>query len=162
MSLRIDFVEMDRRWRRVKSTRRLARQVVAETVQAAGVSLLPHAEVTIHLINNSTIQGLNKTWRHKDCATNVLSFPASPAYTISKTHLLGDIFLALETLLDEAKTQHKLPYEHYAHLVAHGFLHLIGFDHQTPAEANIMEAIEIQVLQRLGMDDPYAGLELET
>jgi probable rRNA maturation factor len=134
MALRIEFVEGEPRWRRELASRKFARAAAAAAAEEAGVKLARGAEMTIHLVNDERIRELNKQWRGKDSATNVLSFPAAPA--------------------------DRLGADHFRHLVAHGFLHLLGFDHETPAEAEAMEAIEVRALARLGVDDPYAGAEL--
>jgi probable rRNA maturation factor len=160
MSPRIEFVETEPRWRRALPARKLAREAVAAAAEAAGVKLARGAEMTVHLVNDEAIRGLNKQWRAKDAATNVLSFPASPPDRLASARLLGDVFVALETLEREAAAERKPLADHYRHLVAHGFLHLIGYDHETPPEAEAMETIEIRALARLGVDNPYAGAEL--
>jgi probable rRNA maturation factor len=160
MSPRIDFVESEPRWRRALAARKLARQAVAAAAEEAGVRLARGAELTVHLANDSGIRDLNKQWRDKDAATNVLSFPAMPAERVASARLLGDVFVALETLEREAAAEGKPLADHFRHLVAHGFLHLLGFDHETAAEAEAMERIETRALARLGVADPYAGAEL--
>ncbi|HXT06784.1 MAG TPA: rRNA maturation RNase YbeY [Roseiarcus sp.] len=164
MAPRVEFVEGEARWRRALPARKLAREAVAAAAQEAreeaGVSLARGAELTIHLIGDAGIRKLNKQWRGKDAATNVLSFPAAPAERLAGARLLGDVLVALETLEREAAAQSKPLADHFRHLVAHGFLHLLGFDHETPAEAEAMERIEARALARLGVADPYAGAEL--
>lgn len=160
MAPRLEFVESEPRWRRACATRKLAREAVAAAAEEAGVGLARGAELTLHLVDDSAIRDLNKQWRGKDAATNVLSFPAASAGRLAGARLLGDVFVALETLTREAAAEGKPLADHYRHLVAHGFLHLIGFDHETPAEAEAMEAIETRALARLGVADPYAGQEL--
>lgn len=160
MGPRIEFVQGEPRWRRALAARKLAREAAAAAAEEAGVRLARGAELTIHLIGDSGIRQLNKQWRGKDAATNVLSFPAAPADRLAGARLLGDVFVALETLEREAAAEGKPLADHFRHLVAHGFLHLLGFDHQTPAEAEAMEGIEIRALARLGVADPYAGAEL--
>jgi probable rRNA maturation factor len=160
MGPRIDFVEGEPRWRRALPARKLAREAVAAAAEAAGVKLARGAEMTVHLVNDAGIRELNKQWRGKDAATNVLSFPAAPADRLAGARLLGDVFVALETLTREAADEGKPLADHFRHLVAHGFLHLLGFDHENPAEAEAMERLEVQALARLGVGDPYAGAEL--
>ena len=160
MSPRIDFVESEPRWRRALPARKLAREAVAAAAEASGVKLARGAELTVHLVNDAGIRELNKQWRGKDAATNVLSFPAAPADRLAGARLLGDVFVALETLEGEAAAEGKPLADHFRHLVAHGFLHLLGFDHETSAEAETMERIEVQALAGLGVADPYAGAEL--
>ena len=160
MSPRIEFVETEPRWRRACPARKLAREAVAAAAQETGVKLARGAEMTIHLVGDEAIRGLNKQWRAKDAPTNVLSFPAAPADRLSTARLIGDVFVALETLEREAAAEDKSLADHFRHLVAHGFLHLIGYDHETEADALVMEAIEVRALARLGVPNPYAGAEL--
>jgi probable rRNA maturation factor len=162
MGPRLDFVESEPRWRRALPARKLAREAVAAAAEAAGVKLARGALMTVHLVNDAGIRELNKQWRGKDAATNVLSFPVMPADRLAGARLLGDVFVALETLAREAAAEGKPLADHFRHLVAHGFLHLLGFDHESPAEAEAMERIEVQALARLGVGDPYAGAELVT
>jgi probable rRNA maturation factor len=159
MSPRIEFVETEPSWRRAVAARRLAREAVAAAAEAAGAKLVRGAEMTIHLVGDEAIRALNKQWRGKDAPTNVLSFPAVAPERIASARLLGDVFVALETLTREAEAEEKPLADHFRHLVAHGFLHLIGFDHETSAQAQAMERIEIAALARLGVADPYAGAE---
>lgn len=105
-------------------------------------------ELSIALVDDSQMAELNARYRGKDGPTNVLSFPASGA-------LLGDIVLSYETLAREAGERHISFGAHMSHLLIHGFLHLQGYDHQTPADAAIMEALEITALSKLGIDNPY-------
>jgi probable rRNA maturation factor len=104
-------------------------------------------------------RALNRTWRGKDASTNVLSFtmidPVEPPPSGAPT-LLGDIVLAFETVALEAAEQRKKIADHLTHLVVHGVLHLIGFDHETDAEAAVMEARETEILAALGVPAPYA------
>ena len=160
MSPRIEFVETEPRWRRALPARRLAREAVAAAVEEAEAKFARGAEMTIHLVDDARIAELNKAWRGKDAATNVLSFPAAPAGRAASAKLLGDVFVALQTLEREAMEEGKPLADHYRHLALHGFLHLLGFDHETPAQAEAMEALETRALARLGIADPYAGMEL--
>jgi len=160
MSPRIEFVETEPRWRRACPARKLAREAVAAAAEEAGAKLARGAEMTIHLVCDEAIRGLNKQWRAKDAPTNVLSFPAAPADRLATARLIGDVFVALETLEREAAAEDKPLADHFRHLVAHGFLHLLGYDHETEAQAQAMEQIEIRALARLGIANPYAGAEL--
>jgi probable rRNA maturation factor len=160
MGLRIEFVETASGWRRAGPVRRLAREAIAAAAEEAGVRLSGGAEMTVHLVDDARIHELNKQWRAKDAPTNVLSFPAAAPGGVSEARLLGDVFVALETVRREAEAEGKSLADHFRHLVAHGFLHLIGFDHETGEEAEAMERIEIRALARLGVADPYAGAEI--
>jgi probable rRNA maturation factor len=161
MTPRVEFVETCPRWRRALPARKLAREAVAAATAAAGANFARGAEMTVHLVDDAGVRKLNARWRNKDAPTNVLSFPAAPAGKIAGARLLGDVFVALETCEREAAAEGKPLADHYRHLVLHGFLHLIGYDHQTPAEAEAMEAVETLALARLGVPDPFAGAELE-
>jgi probable rRNA maturation factor len=129
-------------------------------LEAAGLVCLPEAELSIVLTDDAQICGLNRAWRSKDKATNVLSFPAAEAGTIGTARMLGDVVLARETIAREAD-ELGVPFEdHLRHLVVHGLLHLFGYDHEREADAETMEALETAVLARLGIADPYAGRPL--
>jgi len=111
-------------------------------------------EVTVRFVDMAESQALNAAYRDKDKPTNVLSFPADlPEFIPSD--LLGDLVICPEVVLSEAAEQHKLPLYHYQHLIIHGTLHLLGFDHIEEAEAVVMEAHEVTLLQKLNIDDPY-------
>lgn len=117
-------------------------------------------EVSVLLTSDAAVQNLNRDYRGQDRPTNVLAFeadkPEDEATAAGVPLLLGDVVLARETLLREAKAQGKAPADHLRHLVVHGALHLLGFDHQAEAEAERMEAAEIAILAVLGIADPYA------
>lgn len=115
-------------------------------------------EVTIVLSNNDTVRSLNNGYRGKDKPTNVLSFPqidATMPHPEGMPLPLGDVILALQVVLDETKEQNKSFEAHLSHLVTHGFLHLLGYDHETDDEAQIMEGLEIKILDKLGYENPY-------
>ena len=107
--------------------------------------------VEILLSGDDEVQGLNAAWRKKDAPTNVLSFPAS-----KEAGYCGDVVLAFETVHVEAQNQKKSFAAHAAHLITHGVLHLIGYDHEEDGEAEEMEARERAILAGLGYEDPYA------
>jgi len=134
------------------------------TLEAACPGIGP-AGIDILLTDDATIHALNRTWRGKDGPTNVLSFPATetaegdvPAPEFAGVPLaLGDIALAYETCARESLAQGKRFADHVAHLVLHGVLHLLGYDHLDDDEAQRMEALEIRILAGLGIADPYAS-----
>jgi probable rRNA maturation factor len=113
------------------------------------------AELSIVLTDDTEQQDLNRDWRGKDAPTNVLSFPQIEPFS-PVIGLLGDIVLAHETLEREAADLDKPLEHHFTHLVVHGFLHILGYDHLTEDEALVMEGLETQILAGLGVPDPYA------
>jgi len=114
-------------------------------------------QVTLALTGDAEMRTLNRTWRGKDAATNVLSFRAGD--DLREPGLLGDVVLAYETTLKEAREQSIALQDHVAHLVVHGVLHLLGFDHATDEDAERMENLERTALASLGIADPYAEAE---
>jgi probable rRNA maturation factor len=117
------------------------------------------AAAAVALSSNDAVRRLNAAYRGKDAPTNVLSFPAArpPGTAADEPRVLGDVVLALETLNAEAAAAAIPPAHHFQHLLIHGLLHLLGYDHETDAEAERMEALETTLLARLGIPDPYAG-----
>lgn len=116
------------------------------------------SELSLVFTDDERIRTLNAGWRGKDKPTNVLSFPAFPPEKggARLPPMLGDIVLAFETVAREAALEEK-PFDHHlSHLLVHGLLHLLGYDHETEAEAEAMEALERRVLARLAIGDPYA------
>ncbi|RYE56664.1 MAG: rRNA maturation RNase YbeY, partial [Rhizobiaceae bacterium] len=113
------------------------------------------AEISVLLTDDAEQRELNAQYRGKDSSTNVLSFPQiepfDPVFGI-----LGDITLARETLIREAEEQGTSLEDHFTHLVVHGFLHILGYDHLDEDEAQEMEGLETQILAGLGIADPYA------
>jgi probable rRNA maturation factor len=133
----------------------LPRASVANWVKAA---LFADAELTVRFVDADEGRTLNRTYRGKDYATNVLSFPASPfaaAANDETAQPLGDLVICPPVLRTEALEQRKTLRAHWAHLVVHGSLHLIGYDHERDADARRMERREIAVLRRLGFTNPY-------
>lgn len=107
-------------------------------------------DLSIAFVDDVEIQGLNHNFRGQDKPTNVLSFPS-----MGPAPVLGDIVLARETVLREAREKNISAQDHITHLLIHGFLHLQGYDHETDDDAAHMEYLEISALQRLGIDNPY-------
>lgn len=117
-------------------------------------------EIAITLSDDAEVQVLNRDWRGKDKPTNVLSFPGLEGAMAGllppdAPRPLGDLILAYETCAREAEEQGKSLADHARHLVVHGVLHLLGYDHETDAEAEEMEALETTILAGLGIADPY-------
>ena len=162
MKLAVDINAPSPLWRKLPRFRTLAREAIGACVAETGLKALDGAEVSLLLADDAEVRALNARWRGQDKPTNVLSFPAAPPDRLAQSPTLGDIALAFETLAREAEASGVPLANHYRHLVAHGFLHLIGYDHQTDEEAERMEALERRVLARLGVADPYAdGLVTE-
>lgn len=161
----VDLVEDGGDWSTLGDVAVLASAAAEAAVShPAVVPLLPSArcEVAIALSTDEAVARLNGTYRGKPKPTNVLSFPAAPgapAATFDGGVSLGDIMLAAETVLHEAREGDTPPAWHFQHLVVHAVLHLVGFDHLTPADAERMEAVEVEILGSLGIADPYAGSE---
>lgn len=123
----------------------------------AGLALparMRRGELSIRVVDADEGRALNRQWRGRDYATNVLSFPAN-ALPGGGPRLLGDLVLCAPVVLTEAKSQGKPARHHWAHLTIHGVLHLAGHDHERPEDAERMEAIERKLLAGLGIPDPY-------
>ena len=160
-------------WRRLPRERTIARETIAAAAEGGGAS---EGGVSLCLADDAALWALNLRWRGLDKPTNVLSFPSTADAVADRVGRapkgvgkdaglttgygarvqLGDIALAYETLAREAEDLGIPLVDHYRHLLAHGFLHLIGYDHETDAEAERMEALETRILTRLGVGDPYA------
>ena len=175
MKVSLDISISSRLWRELPRARAIARETIAAAAaESAGPGVdrpegraslqTPYGgDVSLSLADDATLRALNSRWRGIDEPTNVLSFPsAGPAFPAARSGppgaapALGDIALAYETLAREAEQLGVPLADHYRHLIAHGFLHLIGYDHETDAEAERMEALETRILARLGAADPYA------
>jgi probable rRNA maturation factor len=133
----------------------LAERAVMAALGASKARVSGPAELSIVLTNDTEQQALNREWRAKDSSTNVLSFPQIEPFA-PVTGLIGDITLARETVVREADELGKSLEDHFTHLVIHGFLHILGYDHIADEEALTMESLETQILAGLGIDDPYA------
>ncbi len=136
-----------------------AEQTVRDAVAAAATALsTAEGEVAILLTDDEAIRTLNRQWRGIDKPTNVLSFPAAKPGIGAR--FLGDIVIAYETLKRECDDEGRVFLHHLAHLAVHGFLHLVGYDHQADAEADEMEELESKIMARLHMPDPYLERDL--
>ena len=140
-----------------------AEAVIHRAINAAAESVdadVGDAELAVMLTDDTGIQTLNSNWRGIDKPTNVLSFPAlqpsGPRGPTDPPRMLGDIAIAYQTTRREADEEQK-PFDHHlSHLVIHGFLHLIGYDHEKDRQAETMEELEREILSQLGIPDPYA------
>ena len=149
----IDIVVQAPLWAAQRGAKATLRRAILEAANATSTSA---GELAIVLTDDSAIRSLNRNWRGKDESTNVLSFPARRNGQPIPQHL-GDIVIAYQTTDREAKAEHKLFRHHLAHLVVHGFLHLIGYDHEADDEAQMMESLEISVLARMHVPNPYVA-----
>jgi len=124
--------------------------------KTALLELCNKAELTVRLINKSDMQNLNFVYRHQNKPTNVLAFPSSlPACVELPYPFLGDVILCPEVIFEESITQHTPLEAHWAHILIHGILHLLGFDHIQLSDEKIMQTKEIQILKQLGFTNPY-------
>ena len=160
-------------WKAQRGLKAVLQRAIGE---AAAMAATSGGELAIVLTDDSAIRALNRVWRGKDQPTNVLSFPANaPPHPLprkpgrvgvgaatrwadeppGRVRLLGDIVIAYETMAREAMAEGRPFQHHLAHLAVHGFLHLVGHDHAADAEADAMEALEIAVLARLDVPNPY-------
>ena len=136
----------------------LPRHRVARWIRAALGTDVQGAEVTVRVVDAEEAQQLNRDYRGKDYATNVLSFPAELPEGLPKgvkLPLLGDLVLCAPVIAREAREQGKPLPAHYAHLTVHGTLHLLGWDHEDAREAEAMEQLEREILASMGLPDPY-------
>ena len=133
----------------------LAERAVLAALAGAKPKIKGAAEISVLLTDDEEQRELNAQWRGKDSSTNVLSFPQIEPFG-PVVGILGDITLAHETLTREALELDKSLEDHFTHLVVHGFLHILGYDHLNEADALQMEGLETQILAGLGIADPYA------
>ncbi len=148
-------------WREaVAAPEEVAARAARAAYSAAKLDLGRSSEAAVVLTDDAGVRVLNRDYRNKDRATNVLSFPAFDADDMARLPVdaplfLGDVVIALETATAEARAEAKTATDHLTHLVVHGMLHLLGHDHETDDEATIMEQLEVNVLGQLGVPDPY-------
>ena len=134
--------------------------VIERAIAAAAEAIdAPLGEVVVMLADDETVRSLNRDWRNIDKPTNVLSFPTAQTPGIEPL-MLGDIVIAYETLTRECEAEDRVFLHHLAHLAVHGFLHLMGYDHQNDSDAEAMEQLETAILARLDMPDPYLARDL--
>jgi probable rRNA maturation factor len=141
----------------------LARSAVHAALAHSRHAGLGDSEVSVKFTSDEEVRGLNAAWRGKDSATNVLSFPMADPGDIAAAQLLGDVVLAYGVCAAEAARKAVSIETHAAHLVVHGTLHLLGYDHETSdAEADEMEDAERRALASIGIADPYHVTEVES
>jgi probable rRNA maturation factor len=155
-SVEIDILIEAGDWPDEQRLEALTRPAIAAALAEADIGQA-QTELSLVFTDDAHIRSLNAAWRNKDKATNVLSFPAFPVERGNALPpMLGDIVLASETIRSETLLEGK-PFEHHmSHLIIHGLLHLLGYDHETADEAEEMEGAERRALGRLAIPDPYA------
>ncbi len=137
----------------------LAERAVCAALAASRHATLAQSEVSVKFTSDEEVRALNASWRGKDRATNVLSFPMAAEAELANAPMLGDIVLAYGVCKAEAEAKVIAIEAHAAHLMVHGTLHLLGYDHETSdEEAEAMEEIERKALAALGIADPYSSL----
>ena len=136
----------ENKWRKIKNIEEFTEKIISHITKL--IDIKGYQEISIYYTNNNTIRNLNKKYRNIRKPTNVLSFPA-------EYPLLGDIVLSYEYINTECKNQNKTLEAHVTHMILHGLLHLLEFNHDTNKEADTMENIEINILKILGHKNPY-------
>jgi probable rRNA maturation factor len=153
----VDIIVQAGAWPEEAHLRALAERSIAAARQVASADGTPEcpagSEVSLVFADDAAMRELNRQWRDRDRPTNVLSFPQSPVMG----GLIGDVVLGFETVQREAGLEGKRLDDHIAHLVVHGFLHLLGYDHVNEEDAEHMERLEREGLHRIGIADPYAA-----
>jgi probable rRNA maturation factor len=146
-------------WQSEPEAETVIQRAIATAAEIADAEI-GEAELAVMLTDDTGIRTLNQNWRGIDKPTNVLSFPAlaptGPAGPDDAPRMLGDIAIAYETTRTEADDEQKPFAHHLSHLAVHGFLHLIGYDHENDDDAEAMESLESEILAQLGIPDPYA------
>jgi probable rRNA maturation factor len=154
--IELDLMVEAGRWPSEQELAALARQAIDAVLAAIERQGTAASELSIVFSDDAHVQALNAGWRGKDAPTNVLSFPAFPhGRRGALPPMLGDIVLAAETVAREAEAEGKPLAHHITHLIVHGILHLIGYDHESDAEAEEMEELERRILAGLDIPDPY-------
>lgn len=141
-------------WQNGTELEAIATRVIEAALRTLRLQLTKGAEISLVFTDDDHIRVLNRRYRNIGKATNVLSFP--PAAEAGSAMMLGDIVLARETIVSEAASEGLTIEAHLAHLILHGFLHILGYDHAEEAEAQDMERLETEILSGLGIADPHA------
>lgn len=152
MSVTIEISVECEGWHRILGAELIAHRAAKAAFEAAEAG---GGEVSIMLCDDARIRELNREFRKKDQPTNVLSFPSNATH--NGVRFYGDVAIAFETVVREAREEGKRVDAHLTHLTAHGVLHLLGFDHENEDDAEKMESLETKILAKLGFSDPYAA-----
>ena len=150
--LEIDLRTADPRWDVLGDLEAFAAHVLGH----ASARMQQGGEIAILLTDDAEMHALNRQWRGKDKPTDVLSFPSEDPEIPGQPQYLGDIAIGYDTALKDAETMGRSFEAHAGHLMVHGFLHLMGYDHIEPEDAKVMEPLETEILAGLGWPDPYA------
>jgi len=130
-------------------------------IQAVPAAPGPGYTLGIRIVDEEEAQGFNREYRGRDYATNVLSFPAELPEGLPediRASMLGDLLICAPVVVREAREQNRPAADHWAHLTIHGILHLLGYDHEQPEDAVVMESLETEILAGLGIPDPYVDI----
>lgn len=143
-------------WPPAEELELVCEEAVKTATDIARLAMAKDSELSLLFTGDEAIRAINREWRGKDAATNVLSFPGTDVAPGEPGGvILGDIVIAFETVTSEAELEGKPFRHHLTHLIVHGFLHLFGYDHMNDDEARIMEGLETRILQGLAIPDPY-------
>lgn len=158
LNIEIDIDIQNPNWKTsIGDIENITRSAIEKALSMA-TDVRPQMEISIVLSDDVFIQNLNKAYRHKDKPTNVLSFPMTEVQDIQETSpfvSLGDVIVSFDTIKRESEEQNKPLEHHYIHMLVHGCLHLLHFDHEDNEDAEIMESKEIEILEQLGVKNPY-------
>lgn len=152
----VDVMVESAQWEREATSADAVQRAIAQAAPIVDEDVA-NTELVVVLTDDAAIRTLNHQWRGFDKATNVLSFPAPDTPSDATVQHLGDIVIAFETLAREASDEGKPFHHHLSHLAVHGFLHLLGYDHESERDAEVMEQLERTILAKLGVPDPYAS-----
>jgi len=155
--LAIDILLDAPQWDAVPAAQDAIREAIGTAAEQTSAAA---GELVVLLTDDVAMQKLNRDWRGIDKPTNVLSFPAAASAGGAQTATLGDIVIAYEALDRESRAEGKAFLHHLSHLAVHGFLHLMGYDHQTDSDADAMEQLEVAILGRLQIPNPYLARDI--
>lgn len=145
---------------RIETLEPICKRCIKASMEIIGLTLEDGSELSVLAADDAFVQDLNRRWRNIDKPTNVLSFPTAELEPGQVPEmLLGDIVISMDTVDRESDLESKPRDDHLSHLIVHGFLHLLGYDHETDKQADVMEALEVKILDQLGIQNPYANME---
>ncbi len=154
--MQIDITEFDDRWLQLGDLQKLSTRAVNAIIKAGALAFSDDTEVSLVFADDARVASLNETYRSRQGTTNVLSFPSGEsAPDTEMPQVLGDVVFAFETVLRESSEQGKTFESHLCHLIVHGFLHLLGYDHLDEDGAREMEGLEISALAIIDIPNPY-------